>query len=648
MIDPITLEKIIDASQIVEVIQDFVNLKRRGANYMGLCPFHNEKTPSFTVSPAKGIFKCFGCGKGGNAVNFVMEHEHINYPESLKYLARKYGIEVVEKELTKEEKELSSEKESLTIVSNYASDYFANNLMNSDEGIAIGLSYFRERGFNENIIKEFKLGYSPEERDAFTKTAEKNGYKLEYLEKTGLSIVKENYKFDRFAGRVIFPIFGLSGQVIGFGGRTLKSDKKIAKYLNSPESPIYNKSKVLYGLYQAKQEIIKKEKCYLVEGYTDVISLFMSGIKNVVSSSGTSLTEDQIRLLRRFTTNVTILYDGDPAGIKASIRGIDMLLEQGLDVRVLLFPEGEDPDSFSKKHGSSQTIEYIESNEQDFIRFKAQLLNEEAKSDPIKRAGLITNIVKSISVIEDSIKQSIYIQECSKILTIDESLLYSEIAKIRRKKYDDKIKKEQRATHNIAPKEIPAVPSFIDKIYFEAQEYEIIRLLLLYGNIVIGENNNSETSGLTQITVAKFIIEQLRNDDLELKNVVNQKIFTLAEDMINKNTEIKTEYFTNHADPEISELSADLCSTKHHLSELWKKRGAPILKEEKKLDEILNDTIIKYKINIVKEYKLNLATKLKKAKQENKDELVSELMQQILKNNTILRELSSLQGRVIL
>ena len=362
MIDPVTVERIIEAAQIDEVIQDFISLKRRGANFLGLCPFHNEKTPSFTVSPAKGIFKCFGCGKGGNAVNFVMEHEHLSYPDALRYLAKKYGIHIEEKELSDEEKKLGNERESMMIVNEAAAKYFENSLFNSDEGVAVGMAYFRERGFNEQTIKDFRLGYSHEERDAFTQWALRNGYKQEFLEKTGLSIFKEDYKADRFAGRVMFPIFSLSGQVIGFGGRILKTDKKLAKYLNSPESAVYNKSKVLYGLFQAKQEIIKQQKCFLVEGYTDVISLNMSGIKNVVASSGTSLTEDQIRLIHRFTEDVTILYDGDAAGIKASLRGIDMILEQGLNVRVVLFPDGEDPDSYSRKHGSAGTIEYIAKN----------------------------------------------------------------------------------------------------------------------------------------------------------------------------------------------------------------------------------------------------------------------------------------------
>jgi DNA primase len=647
MIDPITISKIFDAAQIVEVVNDFVNLKRRGANYLGLCPFHNEKTPSFTVSPSKGIFKCFGCGKGGNAVNFIMEHEHLSYPEALRFLAKKYGIAIEERELTDDEKKLSSEKDSLLIVSNYAADFFAENLFATDEGVDIGLSYFRERGFNESIIKEFKLGYSPETRDALTQSALKNGYKLEYLDKTGLSIVKDNYSFDRFAGRVIFPIYGLSGQIIGFGGRTLKTDKKIAKYLNSPESQIYNKSKVLYGLFQAKQEIVKKAKCYLVEGYTDVLSLFMADIRNVVASSGTSLTEDQIRLIHRFTNDVTILYDGDPAGIKASLRGIDMLLEQGLNVRVLLFPEGEDPDSFSRKHSSSETIAYIDENEQDFISFKTRLLNEEAKNDPIKRSTLITDIVRSISVIDDKIKQSVYIQECSHIMNISETVIYAEVAKFTRKKIDEVKKKDASFLSAPRAKNIPAVPSFIDKVYFEAQEQEIIRLFLLYGNQT-AVFLNRETNEKVEIIVADYIIDQLRNDELEMKNIINQKIFILAEEIINDNREIHPEFFTQHPDPEISQLSANLCSIKHQLSPMWEKRGARMVEEEKKLNEVLEDLFIKYKLNIVKEAKKELQKKLKSAKESGNKEDLQEILGQIGTTNEVIKKLSEFQGRVII
>lgn len=647
MIDPVTVERIIETAQIDEVIQDFISLKRRGANFLGLCPFHNEKTPSFTVSPAKGIFKCFGCGKGGNAVNFVMEHEHLSYPDALRYLAKKYGIHIEEKELTDEEKKLGSERESMLIVNEASAKYFENTLFNSDEGVAVGMAYFRERGFNEQVIKEFRLGYSPEERDAFTQWALRNGYKQEFLEKTGLSIFKEDYKADRFSGRVIFPIFSLSGQIIGFGGRILKTDKKLAKYLNSPESSVYNKSKVLYGLFHAKQEIIKQQKCFLVEGYTDVISLNMSGIKNVVASSGTSLTEDQIRLIHRFTEDVTILYDGDAAGIKASLRGIDMILEQGLNVRVVLFPDGEDPDSYSRKHGSAGTIEYISENESDFISFKTKLLHEEAKNDPIKRSSLISDIVKSISVIDDSIKQSVYIQECSKILTIDENVLYTEVIKLRRRKIEDSNKQESRSVVPVQSKTIPVIPGFVENIYFETQEKEIIRILLMYGNAIVSFEDKDRDVKYS-LSVAEYIIDQLRNDELEMKNVLNQKIFILAEDIINQGKTIETDFFTHHSDPEISKLSADLCSSKYELSAIWDKRGAPLLKEEKKLPEILEDLFIKYKLKIADEGKKKLDEQLKIAISNKQEDLKVEIMRKIAKTKEIIKLLSQIQGRVML
>jgi len=647
MIDPVTVERIIDTAQITDVIQDFISLKRRGANFIGLCPFHNEKTPSFTVSPSKGIFKCFGCGKGGNSVNFVMEHEHLTYPEALKFLAKKYGIEIEEKELSEEEKKLGNERESLMIVNEFAAKYFSNALLNSEEGIAVGLSYFRERGFDEHTIKEFRLGYSPEERNAFTTAALRSGYKSEFLEKTGLSIIKDDYTADRFAGRVMFPIFSLSGQVIGFGGRILKTDKKLAKYLNSPESTVYSKSKVLYGLFHAKQEIIRKQKCYLVEGYTDVISLFMSGITNVVASSGTSLTEDQIRMIHRFTDDVTILYDGDAAGIKASLRGIDMILEQGLNVRIVLFPDGEDPDSYSRKHGSAGTIDYINKNEQDFISFKTRLLNEDAKNDPIKRSALISDIVKSISVIDDTIKQSVYLQECSKILTIDENVLYTEVVKIRRRKIEDVQKQQVRGVTPVNTRIIPAVPGFIDKIYYEYQEHEIIRLLLIYGNSKLAVIDK-ETNEKRDISVVEFIIDQMRNDELEMNNVLNHKIFILAEEFVNHGKTIDIDYFIRHSDPEISKLSADLCSVKHHLSPLWEKRGSPLLKEEKKLAEILEDVFIKYKLNITNEAKKKLTAELKSAKEKDDPDVMNEIMHRIIKNNDIIKILSDIQNRAIL
>jgi len=434
MIDHSTIDKIMQAAEITEVIGDFVSLKKRGVNYLGLCPFHNEKTPSFTVSPAKGIFKCFGCSRGGNTVNFVMEHEHLTYPEALKYLAKKYHIEVEEKEESPEEIRQKNERESMLILSGYAQKYFSRILTDNIQGQNIGLSYLKERGIRRDTIEKFQLGYSLDSRDAFTKEAGKNGYKKEFLVKTGLSIEKGENVYDRFWGRVMFPIHSLSGRVIGFGARTLKTDPKAAKYLNSPESEIYHKSSSLYGIYFARQSLVKQDKCFMVEGYTDVISFVQSGIENVVASSGTALTEDQIRLIRRFTRNITIIYDGDPAGIKASLRGIDLILEQGMHVKVVSLPEGEDPDSFARSHNSSELLDFIDKNELDFITFKTKLLSEGTDNDPVKKANLISEVVRSVAMIPDQIERSVYLQECSRLMGVQEEILFTETAKFRRRK----------------------------------------------------------------------------------------------------------------------------------------------------------------------------------------------------------------------
>ncbi len=445
MIDQQTINQIFETADIVDVVSDFVTLKKSGTNYKGLSPFSNEKTPSFMVSPAKGIFKDFSSGKGGNVVGFLMEHEKLSYPEALRYLAQKYNIAFEEKELSAEEIQQKNERESLLAVTEFAAKYFAQQLQN-EEGKAIGLSYYRNRGIRENTIQKFQLGYSPEERTAFSKEAGKNGYKKQYLVGTGLSIEREDYLFDRFAGRVIFPIHALSGSVIGFGGRTLKSDKKIAKYLNSPESDIYHKSRVLYGLFQAKKSIVSKDQCFLVEGYTDVIAMHQAGIENVVSSSGTALTTEQIRLVKRFTENITILYDGDEAGIKASFRGIDMILEEGMNVKVVMLPAGEDPDSYAREHNSTEFLEFISSNEKDFISFKTEILLSDAQHDPFKRGQLISDIVKSVAVIPDGIMRSVYLKDCGLLLGVEEQVLYTEVNKIRQKKQEQNWRKLLAAT----------------------------------------------------------------------------------------------------------------------------------------------------------------------------------------------------------
>jgi len=647
MIDYNTIQRIIDTAEITEVVQDFVNLKKRGVNYLGLCPFHNEKTPSFTVSPSKGIYKCFGCGKGGNSVNFIMEHEHLGYPEALKYLARKYNIEVVEKELTAEEIQQQNERDSLLVVTKFANTYFQDKLHKNNDGRAIGLSYFKERGFREDIIEKFELGYSLDVKDAFTVAAKEQGYKIEFLETTGLTIVNENGNFDRFRGRVIFPIHGLSGNVIGFGGRILKKDAKAAKYLNSPESDIYHKSKVLYGMYFAKKSITQLDKCFLVEGYTDVISMHQSGVENVVASSGTSLTVDQIRLIKRFTPNVTIIYDGDAAGIKASLRGIDLVLEQGLNVKVLLLPEGEDPDSFSKNRSSNELTEFIEKNEEDFITFKTKLLSQDAKNDPVKKANLITDIVRSISVIPDTIIRTVYIKECSNILDIDEKILYGEINKIRRKNFDNEYKRTISPEENFKSA-IPSVPSFVDDVYSEAQEKELIRLLLHYSDKTLYTYQEDKYDEPRKVTVAEYIISEILNDDLEFKNLIYKQIFLEYLDAVNKSESLESKHFIYHSDPQISKLAADLLSTSYTLSKIFKKGGANIETEEMKLKQIVPETIIAYKRKILEIAQSKAKEKLREV--ENKKlslEETNKLQKEFMQISSVINSISKDRGWVV-
>ena len=443
MISRSTIDRVFETARVEEVIGEFVQLKKAGSNFKGLSPFVDEKSPSFMVSPVKQIWKDFSTGKGGNAISFLMEHEHYTYPEAIKWLAKKYNIEIEETEQSSEEKAQMNERESMFLVSTYAKDYFHDIMLNSNKGKAIGLSYFKERGFRDDIIKTFELGYCLDEWDAFTKAALAKGYDLKYLASTGLTIVKENRQFDRFKGRVLFPIHSMSGRILGFGGRILTADKKAAKYLNSPESDIYHKSKILYGLFQAKKEIAKQDNCYLVEGYTDVISFHQSGIENVVASSGTALTSDQIRLVNRLTKNITVLFDGDAAGIRASIRGIDLILEQGMNVKVVQFPDGEDPDSFAKSHSNEELKKYLEDSAQDFINFKVSLLLKDSNNDPIKKAGVIRDIVMSISKIPDGIQREVYVQECARIMDISERVLFSELAQIIAKGVQEKKQSNQ-------------------------------------------------------------------------------------------------------------------------------------------------------------------------------------------------------------
>ena len=584
MIPKETVDRIFDTARIDEVVGEFVSLKKRGSNMIGLCPFHNEKTPSFNVSPARGIYKCFGCGKGGNSVNFVMEHEHITYPEALKWLAKKYNIEIEEEEQSTEQQLRDNERESLFLVSAFAQKHYTKNLYETEEGKAIGLSYFKERGFRPDIIEKFQLGYSPDTWKDLTDAAIAAGYKLEYLVKAGLTIQNEEDKekyFDRFKGRIIFPVHNPSGRVIAFGGRTLKTDKKIAKYINSPETEIYHKSNVLYGLYFAKKEIIAQDVCYLVEGYTDVTSMHQAGIENVVASSGTSLTVEQIRLIRRYTNNITILYDGDPAGIKASFRGIDLILEEGMNVRVLLFPDNDDPDSYSKKVSSEELKSFIKENTKDFIRFKTELLSADVQGDPIKKAGLIRDIVESIALIPDAITRSVFVKDCSRILDIEEVTLLNELNKFRQKNFQKK--KEE---HSRQKSEVPLDANFVpdisakpeEKISLDQQtgtkyqEREIIRLLLNYGQQPVraaGEDEEGKPMEI-EVTFADFLMNELEHDHLKFEEPAYDKILIEFKTHIANGNIPDLNYFVNYPEREISQVAIDLVSIPYQLSD-WQK-----------------------------------------------------------------------------
>ena len=647
MIDRITVERIMDSVEIVDVVQDFVTLKKRGVNYVGLCPFHNEKTPSFTVSPSKGIYKCFGCGSGGNAVNFIIEHEHLSYPEALKFLARKYNIEIVEKELTAEEVEQKNQRESMLILSKFAADNFQGNLFKHQEGISVGLSYFKERGFRHEILKEFSIGYCLEQKDSFTKIAQKSGYKLNYLIKTGLTIKKENYTFDRFSGRVIFPIHSLSGQVIGFGGRTLTKEPKAAKYLNSPESDIYHKSRVLYGLFQAKKEIVNKENCFLVEGYTDILAMHQADIHNVVASSGTSLTVDQIRLIKRFAPNITILFDGDDAGIKASLRGIDLILEEGLNIKVILLPPGEDPDSYSRKLSSKEFNKFLAEEATDFIRFKTNLLLKDAGDDPVKKSSLIRDIVQSIASIQDSINRSVYIKECSMLLKVDEGVLYSETNRIRRKKSEQRYRDITRQEEEIKEKPGKRQPQVFQETT-DVQEKEIIRLLLLYGNRDFMEIHSDEEEAKT-LTVTEYFINEIINDELEFDHPVCRQIFEEIQHMKNNEQKIEEKYFINHQDQTICDLVANLLSPVPEISKIWSKHESYIETEEMKLKEMIPEILIAFKNKKILITIKKIEEELRIAQEQQMVEVIENLQARYILLNNLKKQLSKDLGeRIIL
>ena len=599
MITRETIDNIISAVKIEEVIGDFINLRRRGVNLLGLCPFHNEKTPSFTVSPSKGIYKCFGCGKAGNAVGFIMEHEHFTYPEALRYLARKYHIDIEEEEQSPEQIQEAGEKESLFNLNEFARKYFSSVLFNTEEGKAVGLSYFLERGIREDIIKKFHLGFSPEQWNAFSEHAIMEGYKKEMLLKTGLALEKDGRLYDRFHSRVIFPIHSASGRTLGFGGRILTSDKSHPKYVNSPESEIYNKSKTLYGIYFARNAIAHKDNCYLVEGYTDVISLHQAGIENVVASSGTSLTTDQVRMIQRYTSNITILYDGDPAGIKASFRGIDMVLEQGMNVRIVLFPDNEDPDSYARKHHPVETEKFITGNAVNFISFKTRLLLDETKNDPVKKAGLIKDIVASISFIPDAITRTLFIRECADLMTVSEQVLVNEMNKIRRGRLNKELQAQSRADDipmlEVIPLSQPETE--IDTSSAGSQEKEIMRLLLLYGTDIVKIDQPDENNDMVKIpvTVADYMVHDIRRDELGFDNRVYADIFEEYKTGLDMDQIPERSYFLGHEEKEIAYAAVDLIFTPYELSQNWLKHNVMTDTEEGSLLVRLDYALLSFK-----------------------------------------------------
>jgi len=602
MIDQLTIEKILDAANIVDVVSEFVTLRKRGVNYVGLCPFHNEKTPSFYVSPSKGICKCFSCGKGGNVIHFLMEHEQMSYWDAAKWLARKYGIPYSERELTDSEKALQNERESMFITNQFALDFFKDTLLNTDKGRAIGLAYFRKRGFRDDILDKFFLGYCPDEPDALARAALAKGFTKENLIKTGLCYEREDGQLrDRFHGRVIFPVHSISGKVVAFGGRIMSADAKVAKYVNSPESIIYSKSRELYGLYQAKQAIVRKDRCFLVEGYADVISMFQSGVENVVASSGTSLTPGQIRLIHRFTNNITVLYDGDKAGIKASLRGIDMLLAEGMNVKVLLLPDGEDPDSFAQGRGATAFQQYIDTHQVDFIRFKVNLLMEDAADDPYSRSELIKSITQSISVIQDPIVRSVYITECSQIMKIDERLLINDVNRRQREQAQAAVQTPRPAQstdengQNAEPQaaepadpEAPAEPapepeiSDQDKLRQDIRalkreglgpmmdkERLLSQLIVRYGGRVMCTYQDEEDQE-QEMTVGQFIVGSLQNDSLEFRHPVYKRFVEIMAEHLDEKDFNTQKFFMSHPETFVSLTAASLMEERYQLSGLFK------------------------------------------------------------------------------
>jgi len=652
LISKSTIDTVFETARVEEVIGDFVQLKRAGSNFKGLSPFSDERSPSFMVSPVKQIWKDFSSGKGGNVVAFLMEHEHFTYPEAIRYLAKKYNIEIEETEQTDAEKANTDARESMFLVSEFAKNYFQNTLLNTEEGKAIGLSYFKERGFTSETIKKFGLGYSPESWDAFTKEALGKGYKLEFLESTGLTIVKEDKHFDRFKGRVMFPIQSMSGRTLGFGGRILTNDKKAAKYLNSPESDIYHKSKVLYGIFQAKQAIAKQNNCYLVEGYTDVIQFNQSGIENVVASSGTALTPDQIRLINRLTRNITVLFDGDAAGLRASIRGIDLILEEGMNVKVCAFPDGEDPDSFAKKTSYDDLIAYLENNAKDFIQFKASLLMDEAKNDPIKKADLIRDMVVSISKIPDRIQREIYIQECSRIMDISEQVLISTLAQITKKDIAEENKKQK---HEFKALEVVKTvnSSDVEKVdILYRLERKIIEILLLYGNkteefedVLLRTNEDGEVVNVSEkkeYKVFQRIYLSLHEDEVELANPLFKAIFNDLIEFYLHHDDFNLEQYLMHLQPEFAQEVTDiLMEDEKMVLHNWEGQNIFPKSKNETISQNVTETILTLRWYLVGK----IIDELKNSISPEEDNMES--MRDIMDYNTLIHAFSKKLGRVM-
>jgi len=666
MIDQVTIERIQDAARIVDVVSDFITLRKRGANYVGLCPFHDDHTPSFYVSPAKNICKCFACGEGGAPVHFIMKHEQLSYYEALKYLAKKYHIEFEEKELTDEEKQEQSIRESLFILNEYARDFFVKTLHEHPEGKAVGMSYFRERGFRDDIINKFQLGYSLEQRDAFSAEALRAGHQREYLLKTGLAVGGENMLplTDRFRGRVIFPVHTLSGKVVAFGGRILKKAGNTGKYINSPESEIYSKSNELYGIYFAKNAIVKQDRCYLVEGYTDVISMHQAGIENVVASLGTALTHGQIRLIRRFSNNITVLYDGDTAGINAALRGIDLLLEEGMNVKVVLLPDGEDPDSFARKQNAESFTRYIDEHEVDFIRFKTRLLLEEAVDDPIKRAGLIANLVQSISVIPHTITRSVYVHDCANLLDVDEKMLVREVNKIRLKNFEKQKKRSSDKKEDLPVDHDDAFSSIFSEDPYEKYERQIIRYIIRYGMKPIYRRFEKEKrrEGKKAIEVdvlveegplvIHFVKYDLERDHIEFTHPLYRQVFEEAVEKSGEADFVPDKYFLYHPDPKISELASEVMTDKYHLSKIHAKLLGESMNDKDSclIEENSLETLVPRATTELKNaYILQKIEKVKKAMQTADSNQMITLLQELQQLQNIKKELAKILGeRIIL